>query len=283
MELDLVLVLPVYNEEDCIVAVMREWTTMLSHLGIRYQMIVLNDGSKDRTAARLAEFSGDSHVQVIDKANAGHGPTVLQGYRLAVDRAIWAFQCDSDNEMPADHFPELWARREHYDALFGTRTDRVQTLPRKIVSAASRMTVRILFGPGVVDVNTPYRLMRCSVLKQIIEQIRGLRQGRRADLEPSRAAPTAADRRVDDAMETMQVCGQSVLADAFMPAASRSAADRAGDGGTEERRLTLSAGAAMPLQMRREACCVRGWRRPITGGCRDWLPPQNGFFRTTRR
>ena len=171
MELDLVLVLPVYNEEDCIVAVMREWTTMLSHLGIRYQMIVLNDGSKDRTAARLAEFSGDSHVQVIDKANAGHGPTVLQGYRLAVDRAIWAFQCDSDNEMPADHFPELWARREHYDALFGTRTDRVQTLPRKIVSAASRMTVRILFGPGVVDVNTPYRLMRCSVLKQIIEQI----------------------------------------------------------------------------------------------------------------
>lgn len=171
MKLDLALVMPVYNEQDCIVDVVRSWKEVLSGLGMRYQVIVLNDGSKDRTAEKLAAFDGAPAIVVVNKKNSGHGPTILQGYRMAVEKAEWVFQCDSDNEMPAEHFPPLWARRETHDALFGIRDGRAQNVGRKLISVCSRLTVKMLFGRGVQDVNTPYRLMRASVLKQIVGQI----------------------------------------------------------------------------------------------------------------
>jgi hypothetical protein len=73
--------------------------------------------------------------------------------------------------MTPDSFPQLWARREEFDALFGERVGRSQSAGRRIVSAGSRATVRLLFGGGVADVNTPYRLIRAGVLREIVEQI----------------------------------------------------------------------------------------------------------------
>jgi dolichol-phosphate mannosyltransferase len=171
METELALVMPVYNEEGCIVEVLRSWKDTLSRLGIRYELIVLNDGSKDRTAEALASFAGDPTIVVVNKRNSGHGPTILEGYRMAVKRAPWVFQCDSDDEMRAEHFPSLWGLREGYDALFGIRAGREQNSGRKLISACSRLTVKFMFGAGVQDVNTPYRLMRASLLEQVLEQI----------------------------------------------------------------------------------------------------------------
>jgi glycosyltransferase involved in cell wall biosynthesis len=171
MHLDLALVMPVYNEEACIAQVVRSWRDMLAGLGIRFRMIVLNDGSRDGTREALAVFEGESSITVIHKPNSGHGPTILAGYRQAVEIATWVFQCDSDDEMKPDHFPELWKIRDSYDALFGMRQGRQQNAARKLISVCSRLTVRVLFGKGVVDVNTPYRLMRADLLKQILPQI----------------------------------------------------------------------------------------------------------------
>jgi len=171
MPLDLTLVMPVYNEEACISDVIRSWDKMLSGLKISYQMIILNDGSKDGTKDVLASFNDNDHIQVINKDNSGHGPTILLGYRKAVKVSTWTFQCDSDDEMKADYFPYLWDNREQFDALFGIRKDRKQSVGRKILSVCARITVRLLFGAGVTDVNTPYRLIRSDILKRIIEQI----------------------------------------------------------------------------------------------------------------
>jgi glycosyltransferase involved in cell wall biosynthesis len=173
MPLELVVLMPVYNEEECIVEVIDSWRKVLEDQGMSHRILVLNDGSKDHTAEKLASLAGDDRLTVINKPNAGHGPTILQGYHLAVDLDDWVFQCDSDDEMKASHFPRLWAERRDYDALFGYRTERRQSLGRKAISAVSRLTVAALFGRGVTDVNTPYRLMRSSILRQIIDHIPG--------------------------------------------------------------------------------------------------------------
>lgn len=169
--LDLVIVMPVYNEEECIVDVVSSWHQMLSQLGMSFQIIVLNDGSKDHTIEALQTFRDNAQIEIVDKPNAGHGPTILQGYRRAVEVAEWVFQCDSDDEMKAEFFPELWSRREGYDILLGYRVGRQQNIGRKLISVCSRLTVNLLFGLGVIDVNTPYRLMRVSLLKMILPQI----------------------------------------------------------------------------------------------------------------
>jgi glycosyltransferase involved in cell wall biosynthesis len=103
--------------------------------------------------------------------NSGHGPTILRGYRRALELGEWVFQCDSDDEMPAEHFAELWRRREDHDAVFGYRLGRAQDPVRRLVTWVSRGTVRALFGSRVRDVNTPYRLMRADSLGRILASV----------------------------------------------------------------------------------------------------------------
>ena len=171
MACDLVVVMPVYNEEECIVPVVASWRDELGALKIDFRIIVLNDGSKDDTRRALETFADDERIEIINKSNSGHGPTILLGYQKAIELADWIFQCDSDDEMPPDAFAAFWKRRDKYDALFAVRSGREQPLGRKIISAASRITVRILFGRGVKDVNVPYRLMRSEILRKVIAQI----------------------------------------------------------------------------------------------------------------
>ncbi len=171
MSLDLAVVMPVYNEEECIVKVLESWLDVLSDLGMKFQIIVVNDGSSDSTQEALQVFNNDNRIEVINKTNSGHGPTILMGYRESVKLADWTFQCDSDDEMKPDYFSSLWEKREQYDALFGLRTDRDQNLSRKFISICSRALVHLLFGTGVTDVNTPYRLIHSNILEQIVCQI----------------------------------------------------------------------------------------------------------------
>jgi dolichol-phosphate mannosyltransferase len=167
---ELAVVMPVHNEQDCIASVVRSWHNMLMTLGTEFVMITINDGSSDATGQVLQETAND-RIRVIHQVNRGHGPTILRGYAEAVRLAEWVFQCDSDDEMPADSFPSLWQVRRQYEAVFGYRQARRQSAGRKFISLCSRATVRLAFGKGVRDVNTPYRLVRCDVLRPIIDRI----------------------------------------------------------------------------------------------------------------
>jgi dolichol-phosphate mannosyltransferase len=172
MSTELAVVIPVYNEEAIIAQVLRTWCRELEQLQIDFQILVLNDGSQDHTAEVLNTFRGDSRITILHKENAGHGPTILQGYRQAVDLAPWVFQTDSDNEILPDYFGSFWAVREQYDALFGNRVHRAQALTRRVMTAGSRMAVRLRFGfGGVRDVNVPYRLMRAAMLRPMLEKL----------------------------------------------------------------------------------------------------------------
>jgi glycosyltransferase involved in cell wall biosynthesis len=163
--------MPVYNEEGCIAAVVKMWRDMLYASGIRFVMIVIDDGSRDRTAQILDEFTRDEHIRVIHQANVGHGPTILRGYRQAAPLADWVFQCDSDNEISPESFGQLWTVRQQADAVFGYRQNRRQSVQRRWISLCSRAAVLLFFGGGPKDVNTPYRLVRSSVLEPILECI----------------------------------------------------------------------------------------------------------------
>jgi dolichol-phosphate mannosyltransferase len=168
---DLTVVMPAYNEEACVASVVDEWIGVLGDLGIDFRMMVLDDGSTDGTGRALRRFSEDPRVEVVAKANSGHGATILLGYRRAVSDSAWVFQCDADGEMGAASFGEIWKLRDDYDALLGTRLDRKQSAARGAISAVSRVVVNHAYGRGVEDVNTPYRLMRADVLAPILSRI----------------------------------------------------------------------------------------------------------------
>jgi len=171
MSCELALVLPVYNEEECIEQVIRQWADCFEGLGIDFRIIAINDGSRDASWDRMQAYLGRADIELVNKPNEGHGPSILRGYQSAVEVAEWVFQCDSDDEMSADSFPELWQLRNDNDAIFGYRAGREQDAVRKMVTSVSRATVRMFFGSKIRDVNTPYRLMRANMLKQILPDI----------------------------------------------------------------------------------------------------------------
>ena len=168
----LVVVIPVYNEQDAIQKVLEKWSTQLDSLQIDYKIFAYNDGSKDNTAEILNEISkSNPNVIAINKPNSGHGPTILKGYKDNAPDFDWIFQTDSDDETEAADFNKLWEKRNDYDFLIGRRNDRVQVITRKIVSFFSRLCISMFYGKGVWDANSPYRLMRSEKFVEIFNQI----------------------------------------------------------------------------------------------------------------
>ncbi len=167
-ELELTLVMPVYNEQGCITEVVEAWREMLARTVGSFEMLVIDDGSKDATWELLRRYAGceggRAEVRVRRKANSGHGPTVMEGYREAAGESQWVFQVDSDDELGPESFGALWARREEFDLLLGVRTGRRSSPGRRLITGVSRLTVRLMFGGWVRDANTPYRLMRAERL-----------------------------------------------------------------------------------------------------------------------
>jgi glycosyltransferase involved in cell wall biosynthesis len=172
MAIQLTVIIPVYNEEEIIVKVLQDWSDELKDIGLTYEIRVYNDGSKDNTIGVLKDLERQiPNLVIINKKNSGHGPTILQGYREASEKSEWVFQVDSDNEMPASFFRELWKHKDNYDFLIGVRTNREQHRVRKIISGISRYTVWSFYRKGVADVNSPYRLMRSSCFADLFQKI----------------------------------------------------------------------------------------------------------------
>ncbi len=166
---ELTVVVPVYNEEESLPTCVASWIATLDRVGIDYRLLVIDDGSTDATAATVAELDRHERVVAVSKPNQGHGPTILEGYRVAARTSEWVFQVDSDDEIPADAFPALWMLRHGVQAVFGIRLDRYQSLDRKLISWVAALTNRVLLRGQVTDVNVPFRLMRADALRPIVD------------------------------------------------------------------------------------------------------------------
>ncbi len=170
--LDLCAVMPVYNEEEIVGSVAESWLEVLDELGINYELVAIVDGATDASEQVLRAVAERHPRLVVDaKPNSGHGPTILRGYRRGAVTAEWVFQTDSDDEMPAASFGELWELRHDVDAVIGIRSNRNQSAGRRAITRAARLTARAAFGCRLADVNCPYRLMRSSALASLLAPI----------------------------------------------------------------------------------------------------------------
>lgn len=170
---ELTVVIPLFNEENNIGELLKDWQATLQPLHVPHRFMIINDGSTDNSLPILQSIAGQMpELEIHTQPNAGHGPAILAGYRLALDTE-WIFQIDSDHQHDPAVFATLWKNRNQYDFLLGERTEKNATPARKTVSAVSTATVRLLYGNKVKDVNSPYRLMRSDVVKEALPHIPG--------------------------------------------------------------------------------------------------------------
>jgi glycosyltransferase involved in cell wall biosynthesis len=168
---ELLVIIPVFNEEEHISDLIGDWEPVFAQTGTPYQIIVIDDGSNDHSMALLrAMQEKDPHLVVYSQSNAGHGPAILKGYRIAL-AASWVFQIDGDNQYDTAAFRTLWESRNIYDFLLAERMEKNASLSRHCVSRLSRLIVHLLYGRQVRDVNSPYRLMRSAALGEALDKI----------------------------------------------------------------------------------------------------------------
>jgi len=159
---ELMVVLPVFNEEASIERVVHDWIAALDAHARDFVLLAIDDGSRDATAAILDRLAGEigSRMETRSRSNRGHGQTCLEGYREAQARGIpFVLQIDSDGQCDPCHFPDFWRVRENHDVIYGRRT-RHDGFRRIIASLVLKSMLLLVFRTRCVDPNVPYRLMR---------------------------------------------------------------------------------------------------------------------------
>ncbi|QTN32160.1 glycosyltransferase family 2 protein [Akkermansiaceae bacterium] len=169
----LLVVLPIFNEEESISSVIQEWfATLVSHAP-DFRLLAIDDGSTDRTLDLLHSLKsglGD-RLEILTRPNRGHGQTCIEGYKIALDRKIpFILQIDSDGQSEPSHFQEFWALREDFDVIYGKR-NRSDGARRVLASAVLRTLLRLIAKADCVDANVPYRLMRSESCAKAIRSV----------------------------------------------------------------------------------------------------------------
>lgn len=158
---ELMVVMPVFNEQVAVESVVREWMLALEAEVSGFTLLVIDDGSSDGTRKILTQLQ-DEHpdrLEVLSRPNRGHGQTCLEGYQIALQRRIpYVFQIDSDGQSDPRYFQQFWAAREQYDVIYGKRV-RGDGNRRMLASLVLRVSLRVFAGVDCVDANVPYRLM----------------------------------------------------------------------------------------------------------------------------
>jgi glycosyltransferase involved in cell wall biosynthesis len=169
----LFIVMPVYNEEESIEAIAKEWHSVVVSIGNDSKLVILNDGSTDGTSEILCRIKNQySNLIIINKENSGHGPTCTAAYKFSVaEGAGWVFQTDSDGQTKSDEFWGFWEKRNAYDFIIGHRAKRRDGLARIFISTVLKKTLLLIFGVSVKDANAPFRLMKAGRLQMYLPAI----------------------------------------------------------------------------------------------------------------
>jgi dolichol-phosphate mannosyltransferase len=162
---ELVLFVPVYNEQGAIVPVLTEWRAELERTvgSGRFAILVVDDGSTDATPEKLAALDWPE-LRVHRHSNRGHGQSCLAGYIEAAGMgATFIFQIDSDGQCDPVGFSRVWERRNNAAAIYGRRVSRDDGRARRVISAVLRMSLKIARRTRLNDTNVPFRLYRASL------------------------------------------------------------------------------------------------------------------------
>jgi len=171
----LYIIIPAYNEAENVEALINDWYPVVEALSSpQSRLVVINDGSKDNTYEMLQTLAADRPLLLpMTKPNGGHGPTLLYGYRYAIENgADWIFQTDSDGQTNPEEFKQFWQLRSEYDAILGSRQEtRQDGQSRKFVENTLRTILKVTFGVSVPDANAPFRLMKKELVEKYIAKM----------------------------------------------------------------------------------------------------------------
>ncbi|MFA6186749.1 MAG: glycosyltransferase family 2 protein [Phycisphaerae bacterium] len=158
---------PCFNEQDNIERVVKSTVDCLKPLNIDYEVIIVNDGSKDNTAQVAdALAASDNHIKAVHhKTNLGYGAALRSGFAAATKEFV--FYTDGDGQFDIKELPALFKYMADYDIVSGYRLKRRDNLMRKLNAFCWTTLVCILFRMKIRDIDGAFKLYRRSIFNDI--------------------------------------------------------------------------------------------------------------------
>ena len=163
------VIAPVHNEQGNIAPLLSALTAVLETVGLRYEIILVNDGSTDNSLAEMRQAVVDfPHVTAIDLVrNYGQTAALMAGIDYAGGEVIIPIDADLQND-PADIPAMIVKLREGYDVVSGWRKDRRdQAIRRNLVSRIANRIISLISGVHLHDYGCTLKAYRRDVLKGV--------------------------------------------------------------------------------------------------------------------
>jgi len=159
---------PAFNDEDSIATLIHEALEVARRITNDYEVIVVNDGSSDGTAAALNDLaSREPRLRVIHHPrNRGYGGALRSGFESATKDLI--FYTDGDGQYDVREMANLAPLMvEDVDVVNGYKIRRSDSRRRIVLGAVYKFLARLMFGLPIRDVDCDFRLMRRDAIQSV--------------------------------------------------------------------------------------------------------------------
>jgi dolichol-phosphate mannosyltransferase len=167
---DLSVVVPVYDEEESLPPLWTELREVLERLGLAFEVIFVDDGSRDRSAEIIRGFrEADARVRLVRlKENGGETAATDAGFKTARGRRVVVMDADLQND-PRD-IPTLLSHLDHWDAATGWRVQRAQGdgLVRRVSSGIANGLRNWVSDESIRDSGCTFRAFRRECLRGLV-------------------------------------------------------------------------------------------------------------------
>jgi glycosyltransferase involved in cell wall biosynthesis len=164
---------PCYNEQDNVAKVAEQAIQVLEGLRADYEVIIVDDGSSDNTAAvadRIA--AANKRVRVIRHPhNLGYGAALQSGFRAATKELV--FYTDGDAQFDLKELPPLLPLMKEYDIVSCYRMDRKDTPRRRLNGWLWTKMNGALFSLNVRDIDCAFKLYKRTIFDNITMESQG--------------------------------------------------------------------------------------------------------------
>ncbi len=178
------IIIPAYNEGERIVRTLLDIDQYLSKKPLSYEILVVNDGSKDNTGEIV-----QNHERVIknlrlitQKENQGKGAAVRRGMLDAVGE--FRLFMDADNSTTIDHIDRLLPLlKEKNDVVIGSRAIRGANIPvpqpfvRRLLGRIGNLIIQLLVLPGIHDTQCGFKIFSAKAAEEVFKRLTIYRWG----------------------------------------------------------------------------------------------------------
>ena len=168
--LDLSVVIPVYNEEENLPLLWEELRGVLDGLRLRFEVVFVDDGSRDRSAEIIRGFrEGDPRARLVRlKVNAGESAATDAGFKAA--RGTWVVVMDADLQNDPHDIPALLGHLDQWDAVTGWRVKRGEgdDWLRRVSSRIANRMRNALYDETIQDSGCTFRAFRRECLRDLV-------------------------------------------------------------------------------------------------------------------